>query len=77
MISTSIVLHFNDTLDVRQHLNELGFKSQVNNEDDEILDVFVDDVPYEIFDGTYQEPIKELCSFYGINRDLLENIGFA
>ena len=44
---------------------------------DKEYDVIVEDIPYEIFDGTYQEPIEELCSFYGINRDLLENIGFA
>ncbi len=74
MISTSVVIHFPDTLDVRQHLNELGFKPQVNNKDDSILDLFVDDIPYELVDGTYQEPNVQLCEFYGINFDLIEGI---
>ena len=35
------------------------------------VDLLVDDVPYEIVDGTYQDPDEQLCEFYGINYDLV------
>ena len=34
-----------------------------NNE----IDIVVDDVPYEIIDGTYQDPDEQLCEHYGID----------
>ena len=33
------------------------------------IDLYVEDVPYEIVDGTYQDPDEQLCEFYGINYD--------
>ena len=27
------------------------------------IDLYVDDVPYEIVDGTYQDPDEQLCEF--------------
>ena len=74
MISTSVCIHFPDTVNVKQHLKDLDLKYQLN--DDE-LDVFVDDVPYEIVDGTYQDPDVQLCEFYGINYDLVNCIELA
>ena len=41
------------------------------------IDVYVDDVPYEIVDGTYQDPDEQLCEFYGINYDLVNMIELA
>ena len=41
------------------------------------VDLFVDDVPYEIVDGTYQDPDEQLCEFYGINYDLVNCIELA
>ena len=36
---------------------------------DKEYDVIVEDIPYEIFDGTYQDPDVQLCEHYGIDYD--------
>ena len=36
---------------------------------DKEIDVIVDDVPYEVLDGTYQDPDVQLCEHYGIDYD--------
>jgi hypothetical protein len=36
-----------------------------NNE----LDVFVDDVPYTVSNGYYQDPDEQLCEYYGIDYE--------
>ncbi len=36
-----------------------------NNE----IDVIVDDVPYEVHNGIYQDPDEQLCEHYGIDYD--------
>ena len=41
------------------------------------VDLLVDDVPYEIVDGTYQDPDEQLCEFYGNNYDLVNCIESA
>ena len=33
------------------------------------LDVIVDDVPYEVRDGIYQDPDEQLCEHYGFDYD--------
>ena len=33
----------------------------------EEIDVVVDDIPYEVLDGTYQDPDVQLCEHYGID----------
>jgi len=33
------------------------------------LNVIVDDVPYTINDGIYQDPDEQLCEHYGFNYD--------
>jgi len=33
------------------------------------LDVIVNDVPYTIEDGIYQDPDQQLCEHYGIDYD--------
>ena len=38
------------------------------------IDLIVEDVPYEIVDGTYQDPDEQLCDLYGINYDLVNCI---
>ena len=40
-------------------------------------DVLVDDIPYEITRGTYQDPDIQLCEHYGINYDLVNCIEAA
>ena len=74
MISTSVLIHFQQTDSVKQHLNELGLKYQPNDGE---YDVYVDDVPYEIVDGTYQDPDEQLCEFYGIDYNLINCIESA
>ena len=38
------------------------------------LDVIVNDVPYEIMDGTYQDPDEQLCEHYGIDYNQINCI---
>ena len=41
------------------------------------IDLFVEDVPYEIVDGTYQDPDVQLCEHYEIDYDLVNMIEMA
>ena len=54
-----------------KHLEDLGLKYQYNQGE---LDVIVDDVPYTVHDGIYQDPDEQLCEHYGINYDLVNCI---
>ena len=38
------------------------------------LDVIVDDVPYQVIDGYYQDPDVQFCEHYGFNYDLVNCI---
>ena len=64
--------------DAVDHLYQLGldwsYSKQFGMDE---LDVYVDDVPYEIVDGTYQDPDEQLCEHYGINYDLVNCIELA
>ena len=51
--------------------------SAVTNSFTDEIDLYVDDVPYELVDGTYQDPDEQLCEFYGINYDLVNCIESA
>ena len=63
-----IVIHFPNTVDVKNHLNDLGLEyNLIDNE----LDVVVEDVEYTHSDGIYQDPDEQLCEHYGINYDLV------
>ena len=74
MISTSVLIHFQETQDALKHFEDLDFKyTKGDNE----YDVIVDDVPYELVDGSYQDPDEQLCEFYGINYDLVNCIESA
>ena len=53
------------------HLKDLGLNyTKSDNE----LDVIVDDVPYEVRDGIYQDPDEQLCEHYGIDYNLVNCI---
>ena len=41
------------------------------------IDLIVDDVPYELVDGSYQDPDEQLCEFYGIDYNLVNCIESA
>ena len=70
-MTTSVLVHFKDTVDVKNHLQSLGVEyQQVNDE----LDVIVDDVPYQVIDGYYQDPDVQFCEHYGFNYVLVNCI---
>ena len=71
MKPASILIHFPQTQDVINHLNDLGLKYKETVDE---YDVIIDDIPYEIVDGTYQDPDEQLCDLYGINYDLVNCI---
>ena len=71
MHSSEVLIHFPNNGEVTAHLKRLGLKYKLNDNE---LDVYVDDVPYEIVDGTYQDPDEQLCEHYGINYDLVNCI---
>ena len=41
------------------------------------VDLIVEDIPYEIVDGTYQDPDEQLCEFYEIDYNLVNCIEAA
>ena len=41
------------------------------------VDLIVEDIPYEIVDGVYQDPDEQLCEFYGIDYNLVNCIEAA
>ena len=63
MQSSSILIHFPQTVHVHQHLNDLGLKYEHNGEE---FDVIVDNID-ELDD-------EQLCSHYNINYDLVNCI---
>jgi len=50
-------------------LNDIKSSGLKYNFSDDNLSVIVDDIPYELLDGTYQDPDVQLCEHYGINYD--------
>ena len=63
------LIHFKDH--AYQHLEDLGLKYQYNKGE---LDVIVDDQPYQVIDGYYQDPDEQLCEHYGIDYSLVNCI---
>ena len=55
-------------------LKDLGLKY---TQSDGELDVIVDDVPYTVTDGYYQDPDEQLCEHYGIDYDYVNCIEAA
>ena len=76
MISTSVLIHCKPNY--LNEIKELGLNWSYSNRfgKDEI-DVIVDDVAYEIVDGTYQDPDIELCDFYAIDYNKVNCIELA
>ena len=63
------LIHFKDH--AYKHLEDLGLKYQYNQGE---LDVIVDDQPYQVIDGYYQDPDEQLCEHYGIDYNLVNCI---
>ena len=64
-----VLIHFKESAYL--HLNLLGLKY---TQSDGELNVIVDDVPYTVRDGIYQDPDEQLCEHYGIDYDLVNCI---
>ena len=71
MKPSAVLIHFPQTDSVKQHLNDLELEYKTNDGE---YDVIIDNIPYEIVDGTYQDPDEQLCDLYGINYDLVNCI---
>ena len=68
MISTSVLIHAQP--DLLPKVKELGFNwSYSKTFGQSEIDFFVDDIPYEILRGDYQDPDEQLCEHYGIDYD--------
>ena len=59
-----VLIHFKESY--QQALEDVG---QFFTFGDGELDAIVDDVPYTIEDGIYQDPDEQLCEHYGIDYD--------
>ena len=59
-------------------IKELGYDYKISDQfGPEEIDVYVDDVPYEMFDGTYQDPDEQLCEHYNIDYSYVNCIELA
>jgi len=70
-MTNTVLIHFQGTDNAKQHLNSLGLKYKLTDHE---YDVIVDDVPYAIVNGIYQDPDVQLCEHYGIDYDLVNMI---
>jgi hypothetical protein len=48
-----------------------SYSRQFGNEE---IDVVVDNIPYEVIDGKYEDPDEQLCEHYGIDYNLVNCI---
>ena len=72
-MTTKVLIHCKPEL--TNYLIDNGFNPQFSKQfGSEELDVIVDDVPYEVVDGFYQDPDEQLCEHYGIDYDLVNCI---
>ena len=77
MISTSVLIHCKPEILQTDVINHPAIDYTNNVTLTGEIDLVVDDVPYEIVDGTYQDPDEQLCEFYGINYNLVNCIESA
>ena len=66
MLPKSVLIHCQPTLEDWLIENNMKWTYSQQFGEDEI-DLIVDYVPYEIIDGTYQDPDEQLCEHYGID----------
>ena len=77
MISTSVLIHCKPSILMTDAMNHSFIDVVDNTNTTGEIDLYVDDVPYEIVDGTYQDPDEQLCEFYGIDYSLVNCIEAA
>ena len=78
-MTTSVLIHFPNTVDVKNHLKDLNLNYQQWGEE---LDVVVNDVPYKNGNhpemcGIWEDPDVQLCEHYGIDYELVHCIELA
>jgi len=76
MKSSSVVVHCKPVILESDMIRE-GHLYYTHNTKTGEIDVWVDDVPYEIMDGVYQDPDEQLCEHYGIDYDHVNCIELA
>ena len=72
----SVLIHCQPSLLDFIKENNMDWEYSSVHDHDEI-DVVVDDIPYEVLDGTYQDPDEQLCEHYGIDYDQVNCIEAA
>ena len=77
MISSSVIIHCQPSILDTEVMNHpyINVRNNVNTTGE--VDLVVDDVPYEIVNGTYQDPDEQLCEHYEIDYDLVNMIEMA
>jgi hypothetical protein len=67
-MTKQVIIHCKPS--ARDLLDELNliYRESLNLNNNE-LDVFVDDVPYKVSNGYYQDPDEQLCEYYGIDYE--------
>jgi len=68
MLPKSVLIHCQPSLLDFLVDNNMNWDYSKQHGEDE-LDVIVDDIPYEILRGDYQDPDEQLCEHYGIDYD--------
>ena len=73
MLPKSVLIHCQPSLLDFIKENNMDWEYSSVHDHDEI-DVVVDDIPYEVLDGTYQDPDEQLCEHYGIDYNQVNMI---
>ena len=71
MISSSVLIHCKPSILDTDVINHPYIKVEDKTSTTGEVDLIVDDVPYEITRGDYQDPDEQLCEFYGIDYNLV------
>jgi len=71
MNPSSILIHFPKEDYALDHIKELELKY---TETETEYDVVVDDIPYEVLRGDYQDPDFQICEHYGIEYNFVNCI---
>ena len=69
----SVLIHCQPALKDYLDENNIQWSYSERFGEDEI-DAIVDDVPYKVHDGIYQDPDEQLCEHYGIDYDQVNMI---
>ena len=73
MLPKSVLVHVKPTLARWLTDNNIKWNWSEEHGFDEI-DVIIDDIPYEILRGDYQDPDEQLCEHYGIDYNQVNMI---